>query len=225
MQQAEARYEVSQARVAEAEAAKRAHQARGTLEAEAEVARREKDLADAQAALRLLEAGARPEELEAARARLARLREEVKHLEQQRDKQAVAAAVAGLVTTPRLKEKVGQYVREGELICVVEEPGGLEAEITLPEEDVADVRAGQEVYLKARALPFEALHARVDRVAPAAGRHEGQVGVIVCCRLDHPPPGLLAEMTGHARVCTGRRAVGAVLLGRVLRLLRTELWW
>src|SRR5262249_16319123 len=56
--------------------------ARGVLEAEAELARREKELADARAALRLLAAGSRPEEVEAEQARLARLQEEVRHLEE-----------------------------------------------------------------------------------------------------------------------------------------------
>jgi putative peptide zinc metalloprotease protein len=224
-QESESRYRVCQARLAEAEAARRARQAKGTLEAEAELARRERELADVQAALRLLEAGTRPEEVEAEQARLARLREEIRHLEEQRRKQAVFSPVPGLVTTARLREKVGQYLHEGDLICVVEEPGGLEAEITLAEQEVARVRAGQAVELKARALPFETYATRVDRVAPAAGRGDVQSSVTVYCRLDHAPPSLRPGMTGYGRVYTGPRSVGAVLVDRVLRFVRTEFWW
>jgi hypothetical protein len=54
-----------------------------------------------------------------------------------------------------------------------------------------------------------------------AVRGEGQGSVTVYCRLD-APAGLLPDMTGHARVYTGRRPVGAILLDRVLRLVRTE---
>jgi hypothetical protein len=32
-------------------------------------------------------------------------------------------------------------------------------------------------------------------------------------------------MTGHARVYTGRRAIGLILADRALRFLRTEFWW
>ena len=67
----------------------------------------------------------------------------------------LVSPVPGLITTPRLKEKVGEYVREGESILVVEEPADLEAEIAVPEQEVARVRAGQAVQLKPRALPFE----------------------------------------------------------------------
>src|SRR5206468_6298061 len=143
-----------------------------TLEAEAEVARREKELAEARTVLRLLEAGSRPEEIDAQRARLAGLEEELKHLEEQRGKQMVFSPIPGLITTPRLKEKVGQYLHEGDPIGVVEARAGLEMEIALAEQDVARVRPGQAVRLKARALPYETLTTVVDRVAPASVRGE-----------------------------------------------------
>jgi multidrug resistance efflux pump len=224
-QKATGHFRASQARLAEAQAARQALAVKGALEAEGELARREKELADARAALRLLEAGTRPEEVEAERARLARLEEEARHLEKQQHKQAIQAPVSGLVTTPRLREKVGQYLREGDLICTVEEPEGLELEIAVAEQDVAGVRAGQEIGLKARALPFEWFTSRVDRAAPVAGRGEVQSRVTVCCRLDCLPAGLRPGMTGYARVYTGRRPVGAILLDRAVRYLRTEFWW
>jgi len=110
-------------------------------------------------------------------------------------------------------------------IVTLPQDAGLEVEITLSEDEAAQVCARQEVRLKARALPFETLSTRVDRVAPAAAHGERQGNVTVYCRLDHAPAGLLSEMTGHARICTGRRPAGEVLLGRVLRFLRTEFWW
>jgi multidrug efflux pump subunit AcrA (membrane-fusion protein) len=206
-------------------AERRARRAQGTREAEAELARRSRELADARSALALLEAGSRPAEVEAERARLTRLQEETHYLGGLREKVRVASPVAGLIVTPRLREKVGQYLREGDLIAVVEEPAGLEAEISLAEQDVDRVRAGQEVLLKARALPFEAFATRVERVAPAADKGEAQSSVTVYCRLESAPAGLRPAMTGYARVYTGRRPVGAILLDRVLRFLRTEFWW
>ncbi|MBI3839281.1 MAG: HlyD family efflux transporter periplasmic adaptor subunit [Planctomycetia bacterium] len=222
---------VAEAQLAQSHFQKRHREALGTreaiagLDAEAELARRHKDLADAQATLTLMEAGSRPEEIEAERARLTRLQEEFRHLEEQRRKQAVASPVSGLVTTARLKEKVGQYLREGDLICMVEQPAGMEAEIALAEQDVAQIRAGQAVELKVRALPFETFATKVDRIAPAAGRGEIQGNVTVYCRLDDASADLRPEMTGYARVYTGRRPIGGIMLDRALRFFRTEFWW
>jgi multidrug resistance efflux pump len=234
LQESESRYRVSHARLGEVQAAKRARQAKGVLEAEAELARRQKELADARAALRLLEAGSRPDEIEAERARLARLQEEARYLKRLEGKLRIHSPAGGVITTARLRERVGQYMHEGELICQVEEPGTLEAEIALPEQEVARVQPGQAVELKARALSFETLRAQVDRLAPVAARGDVQGTITIYCRLDLSltsppgpvqPGGLRPGMSGHARVYTGRRPVGGFLLDRALRFVRTEFWW
>src|SRR5262249_46109882 len=157
------------------------------------------------------------EEVEAERARLARLQEEDRYLERLRDRLRVVCPVRGLITTPHLKEKVGQYVREGEVIAVGEEPAGLEVEVTLAEQGVERVRPGQEVQLKARALPYATFGAEVERIAPAAVRGEVQSTLTVYGRLRGLPPELRPGMTGYARVYTGPRALGGFLADRVLR--------
>jgi putative peptide zinc metalloprotease protein len=236
-EEAEKKCAVCGAQLEQARAQKKAREALGTLEAEAELARRERELAEARSALTLLEAGTRPEEIDAERARLARLREETRYLKEVQGKLRVYCTSPGVVMTPRLREKVGQYVREGDLICVIEEPAGLEVEIALPEQDAARVQAGQAVSLKARGLPFETLSAQVDRVAPGAttpeatplappaARGETAGTVTVYCRLRDPAPGLRPGMTGYARIDCGPRALGGLLGERVMRFVRTEFWW
>jgi multidrug efflux pump subunit AcrA (membrane-fusion protein) len=223
--EAEKRRQVCRHQVEQARDQRQARQALGTLEAEAELAKREKELADARSALRLLEAGSRPEEVEAERARLERLQEEEYYLDGLQEKVQMASPVGGVVTTPRLKEKVGQYVREGDLIGLIEEPAVLEAEVTIPEQDVARVRPGQAVELKARALPFETFRTAVDRIAPAAGKGDAQSSVTVYCRLENQGAELRPGMSGHARIATGSRSPGLILVDRALRYLRTEFWW
>jgi multidrug efflux pump subunit AcrA (membrane-fusion protein) len=219
------RYRVGLARLERARAEKRARQSTGVLEAETEQARREKELAEAEAALKLLEAGTRPEEIEAERARLARVEADVCYLERLRTRLTIAAPFAGTITTARLKERSGQYVREGDLICLVEAPGTIEVEISLPEQEAARVLPNQLVRLKARAQPFKTFETQVSRLAPAAAAGEVQSHVAVYCLLDDQAAELKSGMTGQARISTGRRPVGAILLHRVLRFIRTEFWW
>jgi multidrug efflux pump subunit AcrA (membrane-fusion protein) len=223
--ESQTRCRVCQSQREQAEAEKRARQAKGTLQPETELAKRDKELADSRSVLALMEAGSRPEEVEAERAKLARLEEEVRYLDGMREKLPLASPAGGVVTTARLKEKVGQYVKEGDLIGVVEEPAALEAEITLTEQDVARVQPGQPVALKVRAFPFDTFPTQVDRVAPAAGKGDVQGTVIVYCRLTTPGSELRPGMTGHARIGIGRRSVGAILIDRGLRYVRTEFWW
>ena len=159
---------------------------------------------------------------------VARLQEEARYLEELRKKLPLYSSVGGVVTTPRLREKLGQYFAEGELICEVEEPSALEAEIEVAEQDVARVQSGLKIELKARALPFQSFQAQADRIAPNAVFDEAdevQSTVTVYCRLDETAAGLRPGMTGYARIYCGRRPVGEILANRVLRFLRTEFWW
>jgi multidrug efflux pump subunit AcrA (membrane-fusion protein) len=221
---AEKKYQVSRAQGERAEAEKRARLAHGTLAAEAELARRQKELADAHGVLALLQAGTRPEQIDAERARLARLEEEVRYLSSLQEKLLLSSPLPGIVTTPRLRERVGQYFREGELICEVKEPARFEAVIALREQDIARVKPDQIVRLKVRALPFETLAARVDRVAPSAIPGEVQATVSVYCRMADAPSELRPGMSGWARIDCGQRPIGAVWLDRAARYVRTEFW-
>ena len=139
--------------------------------------------------------------------------------------------VAGVISTARLKEKVGQYFNDGELICLIEEPAALEAQIDVPEQEAARIKPGQPVELKARSLPFDRLLATVDRIAPDADAPDPKEGklqstVPVYCKLTNPPPAALRPgMTGFARVACGKRPMGRVLADKALRYLRTEFWW
>lgn len=221
------RYEVAALQLEQTQAQKRAREAAGLLEAEAELARRAKDLADVEAVLRLLEAGSRPEDLEAERARVARLEEERKHLQSVAAKQVVACPLTGLVVTPRLHEKVGQFFDKGALICEIEDVSGLEAEIAMAEQDVTGVKPGQTCELKARALPFKTFQAKVDRVAPRASIADGkpQGTVTVYCHLEEQDAALLAGMTGVGRVKKGPSSLALIGTNKLLKYLRTEFWW
>jgi len=218
---------VAGTRVSVAAAEKRAHEARGTVLAEQEVARREKDVGDERAKLALMLAGTRPEEIAAQRARIDRLSVEVRYIEDLRRKLEIKASVAGIVVTPRLKEKVGGYVHEGDLICEVEERERQVAEVALEEEKVKGIAVGQAVKFKARALPYETLEGRVTGLAPCAAREDPRMQgtVVVRCSLGRPVPVLRTSMSGYARIYTGRRSLGGILLDRAMRLLRTEFWW
>jgi multidrug efflux pump subunit AcrA (membrane-fusion protein) len=208
--EAEKKVRVAQAQIEQVQAQKRARRTVGTQLEETELARRDKELADSRATLKLLEAGSRPEEIDAERAHWTRLQEEVRYLQGLQDKVRVTSQVP---------------VREGELIALVEEPALLEAEIALAEQEAARVLAGQPVELKARALPLMTHSARVDRVAPSAGHGEVQSTVTVYCRLEDAPAELRPGMSGYARIHTGQRSLGQIVVDRMLRYLLTEFWW
>ena len=214
-------------RVAQAEAERLARKAEGVRTAEAELARREKELADARSDLALLVAGTRPEDIAAETARLARLEEELRFLIDEREKQKIVAPADGVVSTPRLNERRGALLQRGDLFCVIEDTKTLAVEIEVDEDSISGVAPGQEVQIRVRALPFDTFTARVQRIAPNASQQPGQhrSRVTVHCQVDNPEGKLKAGMTGSARIQRGVKRIATILWQRVLKELRTEFWW
>ena len=169
------------------------------------------------------EADIRAAETKAEQARLEGLKHEAEFLSSQLAKLKILSPVTGIVSTPRLDQQIGRFVAHGELICTVEDPRELEAEIQIPEQDVRFIRPGQEVELHPRATVLKSVNAKVKRIAPAATTQPTQSVVSVYCEISDPE--LVAGMTGHARIDCGKRRAGRIVLEQTMRLLRTEYWW
>ena len=179
----------------------------------------------ARARLDLLRVGTRPEslatvehEIASAEAQRERLRDRLAHL-------AVTAPHAGVVTTPRLKERTGEYVRAGDLIAKVYGVQTLRAEIAVPEQEIGDVRVGQRGSLRLRAFPERAFDGRVTEIAPAAELSpDGQRFVRVIIEIPNDSGMIKPEMSGYARIYEGKRTALDVLTRRFRRFLRVEFW-
>src|SRR5262249_6606966 len=76
----------------------------------------EKEEQEAQARLTLLRAGTRSEEIEAAEAEIARLKSQRRYLLEQLELGSVTSPIAGVITTPKPREKKGQLMKKGDLV-------------------------------------------------------------------------------------------------------------
>ena len=163
-----------------------------------------------------------------AQARVEALRAELDYLRGVEAKEAVCSPIGGTVTTPWLKEKIGEHVQEGDLICEVEDRTSFVVDISLAEEDAVRIEPGQAVRIKVRALPYQTFESAVLHVAPiatAAKADQSQSQVHVYCELDDRLALLRSQMTGYARIYGVKRPIGLIALDRAVRLLRTEFWW
>jgi multidrug resistance efflux pump len=196
-------------------------------DAEEHVAICQRELEEAAGKLRVLRAGSRPEEIDAIEAGRARLEARRRYLEQQLERTRVASPIAGVITTPKLKEKVGSHVEPGDLIAEVHELTTVTADIAISEKDISDVRLGQEVVLKARALPHLSFRGTVTAIAPTVGEPEdvyAERTVRVTTDLDNRALLLKPHMTGHAKISCGPRRVVDLVTRRLARYVRVEFW-
>lgn len=197
-------------------------------EAQEQAAVREKELEEAREQLSLLLAGRRPEEIEALEADIRRLGAHERYLQEQVAALVLVSPIAGVVTTPRLREKIGENVKKGDLVAEVHELTSVNVEIAVPEKEIAEVQIGQKVTLKAQAYPRRSFEGQVVAIAPIATRpteawDTGRT-VAVRTRLDNPAGLLKPEMTGHAKIHCGQQPLGELALRRAVRFIRVEFW-
>jgi putative peptide zinc metalloprotease protein len=182
---------------------------------------------EAERELERLLAGSRPEEIEATEAEIASLEAKRRLLEDQIQRLEIRAPHAGVITTPRLKEKLGQYVNRGELIAEVHELKKLVVDIEVPEKDIGPVRVGQRVVLKARAYPADSFNGEVVGIAPvmhSSSLPGGPKMVRVATLIDNADLRLKSGMTGYAKIDCGTRSLAGVLAHGTAGALRVEVW-
>ncbi|MDA0586368.1 MAG: HlyD family efflux transporter periplasmic adaptor subunit [Planctomycetota bacterium] len=228
LQQQQISYQLLRGSLMKSNAEFQAKRISGTRSAEAALARRQQERADAESTLKLLLAGTRPEVIAAQQARRERLTKEMAYLEAQKKQLTVRAPVAGVVATPRLKEKIGLLAVQGTPLCAIEDATTSRVELAVAEDQTAGIRPGQKVILKARALPFDRIEATVERVAPATTKKESGLSsvLVVHCALDEAQQKRLRSgMTGFGRVVRGSQTLGLAAVSTMLSYVRTEFWW
>jgi putative peptide zinc metalloprotease protein len=185
-----------------------------------------KEVEQENARLKSLEAGSRPDSIAAMAQEVAGAEAERDRLEGEIARLVLTAPHRGVVTTPRVREKVGEYVKPGDLIAEVYQIDHLTATINVSERDIGEVQVGQRVDLRFRAYPNRTFEGVVSRIAPAAAdsgwREERTLRVEV--DLPNPENLLRPHMTGYARINAGERRTLDVLTRRVRRFVRVEFW-
>jgi putative peptide zinc metalloprotease protein len=145
----------------------------------------------------------------------------------------------GIVTTPRLADLRGAYLRPGQTFCTVADAGSLVARVTVREPLLEEIASGQRVELKTVAYPLETLAGSVLAVAPFSntgdqggspagleeplpGRDHTYFDVIVA--IDEEFSGLREGMAGRARIHVGRFTPAVRIWRGFDRWFRSRVW-
>ncbi len=115
---------------------------------------------------RLLQKGARPEQIAAAEADVAAQAEQVHLLEEQIERHTVLAPFDGYVSAERTQ--VGQWLTRGDAVAEVIELTEVEVEVFVVEKYLASVKPGLDVQVSVPAIPSEFFTGRIHRIVPQA---------------------------------------------------------
>ena len=136
----------------------------------------------------------------------------------------VRAPAAGMVLTPRMEERTGTSLAEGDQLLVLGRTDTLELEFGVAQEDILRVRSGQEVRLRVDALPSRTFDGRVISIGELPSVQDGQVRYPVRAAIANPDGLLKPDMAAHARVLTDAASTVTRALRGPTRWARL-MWW
>jgi putative peptide zinc metalloprotease protein len=186
----------------------------------------QKELQEARSQLDLATAGPRQEEVQAAEAEGRRLEAELAFEEDELRRATIYSPADGVVVTPYLKNRIGQFAHRGELLCKLAVSGAsTTVEISVPEKEAADVAVGNPVVVKLNSyLGRPTLSGRVAFLAPEVDGSTGSSFVRVECQVQDHANLLKPGMTGFAKIYCGRHSVFQLATRRAMSWVRTEFW-
>src|SRR5438552_5559145 len=182
------------------------------------------ELAEAESELTLMKAGNRPEQIRQVEADVERLAKQVAILDQELGKTEIRAPIDGIVATAFVERKLNQHLSPGDELCRIVDMARVIVEMQVPENELADVRPGNPVFMKARSLPSIDLQGRVDFIAPVAQAVNSQQMVVVRSEIQNDDLLLKPDMTGVAKIYCGDRRIVDLMTRRMIRWIRTEFW-
>jgi putative peptide zinc metalloprotease protein len=188
--------------------------------------------------IRLAESQSDPSRAAAASQEQARLEQEWTVAQRKVDALNIRAPFAGVVSTPAVDQKTGEYLAAGDELCEIVDRSILKARILVRDWELEDTPAGARVQVKVLPFPFRTYAGRVELVLPAVAADRpvanpqklermGQelTNYFAVVMVFPNPDGSLNEgMTGVAKI-SGRSRPLVWQVGRgTWRWIRSQVW-
>jgi putative peptide zinc metalloprotease protein len=204
-------------------------------------ARLEAEADDAQASLRTAETQTREAELNyanlgSAQAERASQAGRYRAVSDQVAALQITSPISGVVATPRLQDRVGSFVQEGDELAEVQDASTLKARIFIPEFQIQRLGLGAPASLKLESL-FQPIRGSVSSIAPAFSElppglvHEEKYKGIappsyyVATVLIANPGGMIRSgMSGDAKIQVRRLSIMGFIWEDVREFVQRKLW-
>lgn len=163
----------------------------------------------------LLKRGARPEQIDMAKAQVDQLEAKVRHSDSQMEQTRIESPFDGIVT----------MVNNGNMVIAIARIDTVRTRIYVPEKEISVVKPGNPVKMKVRAYPaitYEGTVIRIDPLVVDEGNRQGVI--LVTANIANHNGMLKPGMTGKAKINCGKWPIYRLILWRLVRYLRVEFW-
>lgn len=159
-----------------------------------------------------------------ARAEADKVAAQIRLLQHNISKAKIVSPISGCVITGDLKRQIGAPVKTGDVLFEIAPLESLRAELSVPEDEIAEVKQGQYGELAVASYPARRIGFIVERINPVAEVVEKRNVFKVRVRLLQRRPWMRPGMEGVAKVHVGRRRYVWLWTRKLVNWLRMKLW-
>ncbi len=149
---------------------------------------------------------------------------QIELLEYQISQASLVSQISGVVVKGDLKRQIGAPVKTGDVLFEVCPLEALRAQLMVPEDEVYDIKIGQEGYLATASYPGQRIKFVVERINPIAEVVNQRNVFKVRVQLMERYPWMRPGMEGVARVTVGERRYVWIWTRKIVNWIRMKLW-
>ena len=146
-----------------------------------------------------------------------KLEEKLAILGRQKDLLSIRSPIDGIVATPYLSNRGGDFLDKGDEFCEIVSDETVIIEMPVPEKEIGEVKPDYPITIKVRGYPKLWYEAKVINIAPVASGNGTEKTVMVQGELDNPDGSLRAGMTGVGKILCGKRLIFQIATRRAVR--------
>jgi len=150
---------------------------------------------------------------------------QIELLEYQISQASLISPLSGIVVKGDLKREIGAPVKVGDVLFEVCPIDALRAQLMVPEDEVYDIKVGQEGYLATASYPGQRIKFIVERINPIAEVVNQRNVFKVRVQLLETPQWMRPGMEGVAKVEVGKRHYAWIWTRKIINWIRMQLWF
>lgn len=135
---------------------------------------------------------------------IAQTERELNNLGSKMQNTRIFSAYSGQVLTQDLPQKVGENIGRGAIVAEVVDLGRLLVKVSIPEEQMQYVHAGQDVHFKISSYPGKTFPVKIERIAIGSETKEKKVYYNAYATIDNEGMLLRAGMSGRGKILAGQ---------------------
>ena len=151
----------------------------------------------------------------------------------------IRAPFEGRITTPEIRQRVGQFLSAGDEFCRLSDPRTMKARIFVSDRDLNDIRPGAVAKVKVLPYAFRTYSGHVEQILPAASidapvsqtqkltrlGQELTNRFVVVMAFENSDGSLSGGMTGVAKITVKNRPLAWQVSRSAWHWLRSQVWW